>query len=541
MNNTNPNWTIMVYIAADDLLSDFAVGSLRQLRQVASDDANAVVVTQFDANGTQDIRRLIFAGTESKTNFVQASGMETISPTDTAHPAALRDFINWAYAQRPADHYCLVLWGHGPELLAEDLRTLPDGENAKKFLTPADLRNALRDSRLAKDGHKFDIVMIDACNMSMVELACELHDYAEFLVASQEEVPDFSLPYDKILFFGRAKDRHEISRACREIPERYIAAYEDYLLTKASQTQSISLSSLALKNVGAMTKLLERLASAFLQADRSEAKRRLIMNARANSKDFVLGLYVDLYDFCKQLSSALFLKRIDEPLRLVCEEIRDAIESFHENALIVANKSSEDQRSHGISIYLPYLFIEADDTTNGALAKGETNFRSGMDLRERSGTGAFNQTRSQFQEPNVDRTLDVGGIGRLRDNGTSQDKDGRKAPVRGTMGVLNKGTAGVLNKGTRGVLNKMRRQRIAETELYYSDLEFSKKTCWDKFIRHGWSRWLVEEVEAKAKSSPETDLSDLLNQRYSAQQCALNMLSLCRALERGKETTSIEA
>ena len=37
------NWTIMVYIAADDTLADFAVRSLKQLKDVAAQNPDIVV------------------------------------------------------------------------------------------------------------------------------------------------------------------------------------------------------------------------------------------------------------------------------------------------------------------------------------------------------------------------------------------------------------------------------------------------------------------------------------------------------------------
>ena len=60
--NRIANWMIMVYIAADDELANFAVGSLKQLKSLASQDADVVVAAQFDANGRRNIPRLIFKG-----------------------------------------------------------------------------------------------------------------------------------------------------------------------------------------------------------------------------------------------------------------------------------------------------------------------------------------------------------------------------------------------------------------------------------------------------------------------------------------------
>ena len=528
----NPNWTIMVYIAADDVLSDFAVGSLQQLKHLAGEDSDVVVAAQFDANGKQEILRLIFEGKADQGKSIDDGPPARVSPVDMAEPEALREFIDWAYQQRKAPHYCLVLWGHGPELLTGDHPNLADGQKAKKFLTPSDVREAVAGTRLIEDGCKFDIVAIDACNMSMVELACELRKYAEFMVASQEEVPDFSFPYDKLLTLGPAKVRDEIAGVCREIPGRYIAAYRDFILTKATQTKSITLSSLSLKDVGAVTNLLGQLAHACMAAD--EATRRAIIEARANSKDFVLGLYVDVLDFCEQV---LFRKNVAPEIRSICDQLRRAIQPGRENALVLANEVAEDfgsavpqnRRCHGISVYYSFLNYSAN-------THADENVR-GIGMRDRSDAGNRSYPQGTRGITSSTSTADIGApVPRGMATGTRGGPDvlsrgGPDVRPRGGPDVLSKGGPDVLSKGGPDVLSKMRRQRIEETEQYYAGLEFSKETQWDKFIRHCWSRWLVEDVEAKLKLTPEADLSEALNQHYSAQQCALNLLSLCREFE----------
>lgn len=537
--NRIANWMIMVYLAADDVLSDFAVGSLQQLRQLAGEDADVIVAAQFDANGQQNIPRLIFNHHTDRNRAIRHYKKDEIAAdTDMADPAALRDFINWAYEQHKANHYCLVLWGHGPELLTSDYPVLPNGKKAKKFLTPCDIKQALAATKLKRDDRKFEIVAIDACNMSMMELACEIPSYAEFLVASQEEVPDFSFPYDKLSVFGNRHTREDIERTCREIPCRYIDAYQDYIFTRAKQTESITLSSFSLKNAETVTQLLGQLSDAFLKAGHDNKKRQAIMDARANTKDFVAGLYVDLYDFCERLNSELFSRNIaDEKLRLTCEQMRDALQARGEDAFILENKVAYDQRCHGVSIYFPHLNIPAGNMAQKNLLRDGTNLdvnrsepaasgRRSTDALNRKRTGTFNKGRMEAS-------------GRSKIGAASQSDTIRI--IRGGLDALNKGGMDALNKGGMDALNKVRRQRIEETEQYYAGLELAKKTRWDEFLRHGWSRWLAEETAVKAELFPQQDMSGLLDQQYSAQQCALNLLSLCRKLEEGKKTAVARA
>lgn len=507
-------WTIMAYIAADDILSDFAVGSLQQLRHLAGQEANVVVAAQFDANGKRNIARLIFEGSENRSQSIHDSEKATIaSDVDMAEPRSLSDFINWAYTQRPADHYCLVLWGHGPELLVADYPTLPDGQKPKRFLSPLDVKKGLAESKLIRDDkRKFEIVAIDACNMSMVEMACEIADYANFLVASEEEVPDFSFPYDRLLLLGQSQSPEEIARTCQELPKRYIDAYRDYTLTQATQTESIALSSLSLRNSGAVTKLLRQLADA-LMATRDNRTRDAIIHARANAQAFVLGLYVDLYDFCDRLLSELDSRYINDPALIsACQNIRDAVQSRGSEAFILANEVSKNKRCQGVSIYFPYL---TDSAKKAPQDRGGVQVRGhdGPEFLERGGTVTRTRGGMEFS------------------SGAEKSRDVRSQNRGGTDLILKGGTDLILKGGTDLIL-KLRRQRIEETERYYPELRLSAETCWGKFIRHCWSRWLVEDAEEKARrANTGTETSEILNQHYSAQQCALNLLSLCRELE----------
>jgi hypothetical protein len=144
-------WTILLNIVADDVLTNFAVESLKQLNQSVSapagagDTAEISVVAQFafpnargfvSTSGTtprEEIRRYIFkpdtisplAKKLVATNNPEAKELrESAKLIEMANLSqngpALRDFLYWVYNndELKADHYALVLWGHGPELPA---------------------------------------------------------------------------------------------------------------------------------------------------------------------------------------------------------------------------------------------------------------------------------------------------------------------------------------------------------------------------------------------------------------------------------------
>src|SRR4029078_3888424 len=90
----NDNWTIMVYISADDVLANFAIDSLNQLRQAAGD--GNIVVAQFDPNDeSQQAFRVRFDGTNKEIPLKDVK-KEQIGRVNMAAAHTLREFINWA-------------------------------------------------------------------------------------------------------------------------------------------------------------------------------------------------------------------------------------------------------------------------------------------------------------------------------------------------------------------------------------------------------------------------------------------------------------
>src|SRR5947209_8066072 len=118
--NEIAEWTIMVYISADDVLANFAVESLRRLKNKANERVVVAAQFGFDAgNGSQEFRRYIF---NHETEIAQALAHNLVArtndiPKNLTTTGILTNFVDFAFKQCKAEHYALILWGHGPELL----------------------------------------------------------------------------------------------------------------------------------------------------------------------------------------------------------------------------------------------------------------------------------------------------------------------------------------------------------------------------------------------------------------------------------------
>lgn len=482
-------WTIMLYIAADATLANFAVESLKQINDSIGEridskhPAGVVVAAQFavDAPAGQQIPRYIF-DKHSHGSIKNSLKDYLNAPDNMTEQEALISFIQWVYRREEckyATNFALILWGHGPELLlqppsgqqATDPCGDPQGDNDSLYLTPEELRVALTEG-LPKDKNKLDIIGFDACSMSMFEVAYELRDCARFMVASQEEVPDLSFPYDKLVPVFREYGGYE-ETLLREGVYKYVRAYDDYLCNSTTGMKRVTLTALRLSQCGALKGALSELADALRDACNQSSLPPLLMEARAYARDFAGGLYIDLFDFSRKLQRLLYTGKTDDAstsadegtysnkaaqsdwkkkIEKACQSVMDALteDTAKTGKLLVLANCSADCRCHGVSLYLPYL--------------------------------------SEGQYGEVQQPMVKGG----------PDTHGGKS------------FSAVLNRAASGLLMCIRRELITITEAYYRDLALARDTGWYSFVAKCWSRVLV-------KLAP-----DMLDIQYSAQQAAVN-------------------
>ena len=104
----------------------------------------------------------------------------------------------------------LVLWSHGTAWFPANpnsyLRAF--GQDGNDFMEIMELADAL-------DGFHFDFLAFDACYMGSVEVAYELRNTADYLVASATEVIGYGFPYDQMIrpMFSPSADVRGIAEA----------------------------------------------------------------------------------------------------------------------------------------------------------------------------------------------------------------------------------------------------------------------------------------------------------------------------------------
>jgi len=124
-------WTVMVYFAADNDLDDAAFESLRQMKQTGS-NSKFNILAQLDTRGIG--KTLRFRIRDRRTTLDEDT-LSVEGEVNTGLSSELTNFVKWGMTQCPAEHYMLIIWGHG-----NGLQSASDAHRAAARTTDSVLR-----------------------------------------------------------------------------------------------------------------------------------------------------------------------------------------------------------------------------------------------------------------------------------------------------------------------------------------------------------------------------------------------------------------
>lgn len=200
--------TVLVYIGGENSLYDFVSDDLDEMIQGAGDipASDNLLVYVDDCSNPTRIYRIEMRSGKGVATVVKEYSTDLCS----SDPAVLRDVCRWAITNYPASSYGLVLWSHGsgwlPAQEVRDTRSIIIDNNGNK--TNIEESNsgpqmeipALKEVLLEVFGNKgLDFLLFDACFMQSVEVAYELRNTTQWLVATPAEMPGTGSPYDKLI------------------------------------------------------------------------------------------------------------------------------------------------------------------------------------------------------------------------------------------------------------------------------------------------------------------------------------------------------
>lgn len=209
---TGQKWLVMLYQDADDqVLEQDIFVDLNEAERVGSTD-RVTIVTQLDryrgayqGDGDWTSSRRYLVTQDDNLDRIGSQLVDDLGEVNMADGNTLVSFVTWAMESYPADRYVLVLSDHGmgwpggwsdPAPASSDSGRAPlvsalDGD----FLFLSEIDRALTDISSQTGVDKLDIVGMDACLMSQMEVYAALQPHAHIALASEEVEPSLGWAY----------------------------------------------------------------------------------------------------------------------------------------------------------------------------------------------------------------------------------------------------------------------------------------------------------------------------------------------------------
>lgn len=284
------NRTVIEYMVADNNLYSYAEGDINEMEAAWSEgyDGRLVVflyppaAASGYASGGADYDerpRLLLISRDDDQTTISSRVLKTYDrESDPTDPVVMGRVVEDAMKLAPAEGYALVFWSHGSGWLPKGA-----GQPLKSALPPADDplwagsklagmassggaavsdegttaysfgqsgshgNNEMEIDELARAlpaGIVFDFILFDACHMASIELAWELKDHTDYLIASAAETLADGFPYARMMeaMFAPRADAEAIGR---EFYEYYDARSGAYRSATVGVVRSDKLPSLA--------------------------------------------------------------------------------------------------------------------------------------------------------------------------------------------------------------------------------------------------------------------------------------------------------
>ncbi|MDO1444641.1 clostripain-related cysteine peptidase [Rhodocytophaga aerolata] len=370
------DWTIMVYVAADNNLDPYAeLDLIEMLKPKLPDNINLLV--QLDKSNNTDwadwitCRRFeIENGLKYKTEY-----LEDIGEINTGDPKELTKFIDWSVAKFPAKKYGLIIWNHGDgwrkQNFVEEKRPDPifkaiaSDDNGGDKLYMHEVSEALKKCKSNFKQNKLEFIGFDACLMSMLEVWYEVKDFAKYGVGSEDLEPGLGWPYDKLV---ESLSKPEFNDT-KKLVQSLVKNYGNYYIDNSDKFQYTQ-SSIDLSQVSKFATDLSALSICLLKYP------EIIKVARQNcntpygyQKEDAWPNGIDLKKFLLEYKT----NSNDEQLNTSIAELLKLFDKLVLNN--VSDKVNKDKRgSYGLAIYFPEsVQIFKLDPDGSAYSKNNTD------------------------------------------------------------------------------------------------------------------------------------------------------------------------
>jgi hypothetical protein len=346
-------WTIVAYMAGDNNLE---IDLLRDLNEMEAGlpQSGVEVIALLDrssgydsSDGDWSDTRVYRVRRDSDLKKLNSELLASPGELNTGDAATLRTFLAAAIKTFPARRYALTLSGHGSgwsSLAVDDCA--PGSPTGKDSFSVVAARQAIADALAQVGGAKLELIDLDLCLMGQLEVAMELRDVAQVMIASEATVPSAGLPYEQVLALFTA------DASARQIAAGAVKAFGAWC--EQQNDRGATMAAIDLSKVEPLARAFAAAAARFqpLAAQQWPALSRSVYFAENYALSRVRGGVsgmpsADLVDILKRAQANARQHGADVQCQAVLASLKDCLIEFY--------KGKVRRLSNGLAVYAPVI------------------------------------------------------------------------------------------------------------------------------------------------------------------------------------------
>ncbi|MDC1105324.1 clostripain-related cysteine peptidase [Prolixibacteraceae bacterium] len=234
--------TLVIYMAADNDLKGNALLNVYDMVEGIKEDQKVVV---FMDKG--DKSSYLMELNKENGTAIHRQVVKQYPDQNSADSHTLHQVLKAVIERYPSQQYGLILWSHGTSWFpAPKPKTKSFGVDKQSTMEIDDLATALPT--------KFKYILFDACLMGSVEVASELQNNTDYLIASPTDILTTGMPYKKILPI-LLNTQQTVEKRLKEVCRTYIKHYKQ----KEGKMQSASIALYNLNNINMVQTVMQQI------------------------------------------------------------------------------------------------------------------------------------------------------------------------------------------------------------------------------------------------------------------------------------------
>lgn len=297
-------WNYLIYMAADNNLERFALKNIDEIKNALNGSMNLNVIVLLDRSPGYDKTLGNWTGTKlfllSNGENLDGDLIFDFGECDMTSPAVLENFLDFCEKYFPADKTLLDVWSHGKGVYPDCVfiqKEKPRNANIARsimqdYTTGYDAEMSIRNfccvlkAYCEKNRKRFDILQFDCCYMQSVEILWELENCADYVVASESELPANGSDYKKTVELLQTESQENYSVA-ENMVDSFMEKYGNAMI-------SVSYSVIDMKKFANAKEKLKALFESLYFENNLEFSKLLNLRKDIHPFDSKYEEYVDL-------------------------------------------------------------------------------------------------------------------------------------------------------------------------------------------------------------------------------------------------------